>query len=184
LSRLEGVTILLGGARSGKSDLACRLAAAGPAPVTFLATAEAGDDEMAARIARHRAERPAGWATVEEPISVVAAVQGVDPERTLLLDCVTLWVANLTGAGWDDAAIEAEAGRLAGALADRSGASLVVANEIGWGLVPADPASRRFRDVHGRVNRALAQRADAAVLVVAGRVVPLVEPSRYWGLDV
>jgi adenosyl cobinamide kinase/adenosyl cobinamide phosphate guanylyltransferase len=176
------LVVLLGGARSGKSDLATRLAHQQDGPVTVLATAESRDEEMARRIARHRADRPAGWDTVEEPLDVVGAVAAVDGARTLLLDCLTLWVANAMGVGWPDARIEQDAARLADALAARPGCSLVVGNEVGWGIVPADPDTRRFRDVHGRVNRILSERADDAVLVVAGRILPLTPPARHWPL--
>lgn len=177
-------TVLLGGARSGKSDLAQRLAAGRRGPVTVLATATAGDAEMAARIERHRADRPTGWRTVEEPLALADAVRALEPHEDLLIDCVTLWVANAVGAGWDDVAVEADAARLAEALSVRPGWSVVVSNEVGWGIVPADAGTRRFRDLHGRVNRALADRADEAVLVVAGRVLPLLPPSERWGRDV
>jgi adenosylcobinamide kinase / adenosylcobinamide-phosphate guanylyltransferase len=176
-------TVLLGGARSGKSDLAVRLVGTAGRPVTVVATAEAGDDEMAERIARHRSERPVGWATVEEPLAVVEAVAAVDPERSVLLDCTTLWVANAMGAGWDDSRIRGEAARLAEVLAARPGPSVVVGNEVGHGIVPADPLTRRFRDVHGRVNRTLVAASDRAVLVVAGRLLPLVDPRDHWGLE-
>lgn len=174
------VTVLLGGARSGKSGLAVRLAAATERPVTMLATGEAGDEEMRLRIDRHRAERPADWETVEEPLDVEEAVRRIDPERTLILDCVTLWVSNAFGAGWDDAAIEDRAALLAMRLVERRGPTLVVANEVGWGIVPGDPLSRRFRDVHGRVNRQLVTSADEAALVVAGRVLPLLQSTDVW----
>lgn len=176
------LTVLIGGARSGKSDLACRLVQATGRPVVVLATAQAGDDEMTARIARHRADRPAAWGTVEEPLAVLDAVAGVDPEPALLLDCVTLWVSNAMAAGWDDQRIEDHAGALADALAARRGPSVVVSNEVGQGIVPIDRLARRFRDVHGRVNCALAARADEAVLVVAGRVLPLRDPAVHWDL--
>lgn len=176
------LTVVLGGARSGKSDLAARLVARPGAPVTVLATAEAGDAEMAARIDRHRADRPAAWSTVEEPLDVVGAVEAVAPERALLLDCTTLWVSNAIGAGWSDERVEGDARRLALALAGRPGASVVVGNEVGQGIVPADAATRRFRDLHGRVNRVLAEAADEAVLVVAGRVLPLLDPAAHWSL--
>lgn len=177
-------TLLLGGARSGKSDLAQRLATASAAPVTVVATAQAGDAEMAKRIARHRADRPDGWQTVEEPLAVVDAVRAVDPGRTVLVDCVTLWLANGLAAGWDDGAVRSEAARLAEALSVRPGCSIVVSNEVGWGIVPVEAGTRRFRDLHGRVNRELAEDADDAVLVVAGRVLPLLAPARHWGRDV
>jgi adenosyl cobinamide kinase/adenosyl cobinamide phosphate guanylyltransferase len=174
------VTVLVGGARSGKSDLAVRLAGATGRPVTVVATAGAGDAEMAERIAHHRRHRPVGWTTVEEELDLVGAVERTGAAGTVVVDCITLWVANAVGAGWDDAAVEAAAGRLAEVLGARPGPAVVVTNEVGGGIVPADPATRRFRDLHGRVNRILATAADEAVLVVAGRVLPLVPPAAHW----
>jgi adenosylcobinamide kinase / adenosylcobinamide-phosphate guanylyltransferase len=174
-------TVVLGGARSGKSDLAARWASAAARPVTVLATAEAGDAEMAARIARHRCDRPAGWATVEEPLAVAEAVRRIDGDHTVVLDCVTLWVTNATIAGWSDERVTTAVTAVADALAARPAPAVVVTNEVGWGIVPADAGTRRFRDLHGRANRVLSERASEAVLVVAGRILPLVEPARHWG---
>ena len=174
------LTLLLGGARSGKSDLATRLAHHSGEPVTVLATGEAGDEEMADRIARHRADRPAGWDTLEEPLHVIDAVSSVEDRRTVVLDCLTLWVANAMGAGWDDAEIEHHAVGLAEGLRTRPGRSVVVGNEVGWGIVPAEPFVRRYRDLHGRVNRIVSEAADEALLVVAGRVLPLIAPEQLW----
>ena len=176
------LTVLVGGARSGKSDLACRLVAAAGRPVVVLATAERGDEEMIARIARHRADRPPEWDTVEEPLELLSAVAAVHADHALLLDCVTLWVSNAMAAGWPDERIESAAADLAESLARRPGPCVVVGNEVGQGIVPAEPLVRRFRDVHGRVNRHLVARADDAVLVVAGRVLPLRDPESHWDL--
>jgi adenosyl cobinamide kinase/adenosyl cobinamide phosphate guanylyltransferase len=165
--------VLLGGARSGKSALAVRRAAASGRPVVLLATGEARDAEMADRIARHRAERPAGWTTVEEPLALEAAVAGVDPDACLVVDCLSLWVANVLERGDDDSAVQAAADRAAARAAARPGPTLAVSNEVGLGLVPMDPLGRRYRDVLGRVNAAWARAADRAGLVVAGRILAL-----------
>jgi adenosylcobyric acid synthase len=166
---VSGLTFLLGGARSGKSALALSLA--GDGPVTFVATGTAGDDEMAERIERHRAERPAGWVTVEEPVALrdaVAAAQG-----TVVVDCLSLWVANLLEAGWADAEVEAEAVAAAQVAAGRR--TIAVSNEVGLGVVPATPLGRRYRDVLGRVNASWAAAAEDAYFVVAGRALRLEE---------
>jgi adenosylcobinamide kinase / adenosylcobinamide-phosphate guanylyltransferase len=165
---------LTGGARSGKSALAIALAGSSGAHVVFLATGQAGDDEMAARIARHRSERPADWTTIEEPLRLLEAIGSVDPRACLIVDCLSLWVANLLAAG-DDA--EGAAVAAAQAAAARPGTTIVVTNEVGLGVVPATPLGREYRDVLGRVNAIWAERASAAYLVVAGRLLPLLPPS-------
>jgi adenosylcobinamide kinase / adenosylcobinamide-phosphate guanylyltransferase len=166
------LVVLLGGARSGKSALAVRLAATSGAPVVFVATGEAGDGEMAARIERHREERPAGWTTVEEPRALLAAVAGAPAGSCLVVDCLSLWVANLIE---DTAAegIEGEAAAAADAAAGRSGPTIAVSNEVGLGIVPATPLGRAYRDVLGRVNQTWVAAAGEAMLVVAGRVLRL-----------
>jgi adenosyl cobinamide kinase/adenosyl cobinamide phosphate guanylyltransferase len=168
------LTLLLGGARSGKSALALQLASAGTAPVIFLATGEASDDEMAAKIALHRSQRPPSWATLEEPVEVEKAFRDIADGTTVVVDCLTLWVANLLAARYDDDAAVATASAVAALCADRPGRALVVSNEVGSGIVPTDTTlSRRYRDLLGRVNIAFAERAEHALLVVAGRVLPL-----------
>jgi adenosyl cobinamide kinase/adenosyl cobinamide phosphate guanylyltransferase len=166
-------TFLVGGARSGKSTLAVQLAQAFGGPVVVLATAEARDEEMTERIRAHRASRPDAWNTVEEPLGVVEAVQGAPPDAFLLLDCLTLWVGNLLEVGRTDQAVEDEARRLAEVLATRSAPAVVASNEVGLGIVPANALARRYRDLLGRVNARLADRAERAYLVVAGRVLAL-----------
>ena len=164
---MSGLTFLVGGARSGKSALAVELAGGGP--VTFVATGTAGDEEMATRIERHREERPAGWITVEEPLALrhaIASAQG-----TVVVDCLSLWVANLLEAGWGDADVEAEGAEAARAAAGCR--TIAVSNEVGLGVVPATPLGRRYRDVLGRVNAAWADAAVDAYLVVAGRALRL-----------
>jgi adenosyl cobinamide kinase/adenosyl cobinamide phosphate guanylyltransferase len=165
--------VLLGGARSGKSTLAQRLASATDAAVTMIATAEARDDEMVERIAAHRAARPSAWTTIEEPIELAGALAAVPPHACVVIDCLTLWVSNLVLAGWSGARIEEEATRVAALAAERVGPTLVVSNEVGMGVVPAYELGRAFRDVQGRVNTVFCDVADRSVLVFAGRALDL-----------
>jgi adenosyl cobinamide kinase/adenosyl cobinamide phosphate guanylyltransferase len=162
--------VLLGGARSGKSLLAQKLAGD---EATLIATARAVDAEMAERIRRHREERPPAWSTVEEPIDLRRVLAAVEPERTAVVDCLSLWTANLLEAGWKDAEIEQEAEAAAAEAAGRPGTTIAVSNEVGLGIVPVTPLGRRYRDVQGRVNAAWAKAADRAMLVVAGRMLEL-----------
>jgi adenosyl cobinamide kinase/adenosyl cobinamide phosphate guanylyltransferase len=166
-----GFTLILGGARSGKSDRALRMAVESGLPVTFIATASAGDSEMDERIRRHRASRPLDWTTVEEPIDIVSAAGGAPAADFVIVDCLTLWVSNLLGAGWTAEQVQTAARQAADALASRRGA--VVTNEVGLGIVPANELARRFRDVLGDVNTAFARCADRSVLMVAGRALEL-----------
>jgi adenosyl cobinamide kinase/adenosyl cobinamide phosphate guanylyltransferase len=165
--------LLLGGARSGKSLLAQQLAGE---TATLIATAVAGDAEMAERIRRHRDERPAAWKTVEEPIDLRGALAAVGPDETVVVDCLSLWTTNLLEAGWKDAEVEEEAEGAAVAAAGRPGTTIAVSNEVGLGIVPVTPLGRRYRDLHGRVNATWAKAADRAVLVVAGRMLELERP--------
>jgi adenosylcobinamide kinase / adenosylcobinamide-phosphate guanylyltransferase len=166
------LTVLIGGARSGKSALALERAASAE-DVVFVATGEGRDEEMAARIERHRRERPGHWETVEEPLALRAVLESADPGACLVVDCLTLWVANLVEAGRADDEIEVEATEAARAAAARPGETLVVTNEVGLGVVPDTPLGRRYRDVLGRVNAHFVLMADEALFVVAGRTLPL-----------
>jgi adenosyl cobinamide kinase/adenosyl cobinamide phosphate guanylyltransferase len=161
------LTLLIGGARAGKSSLALRRAAASGRPVVFIATADARDAEMAERIARHREERDPRWSTVEEPGDLAGALAAAPAEACVIVDCLTLWVANLLVR--DDAEIARTAAEAAGLAAGREGPTIAVSNEVGMGVVPASAVGRRYRDVLGRVNAIWAERAEAAALVVAGR---------------
>jgi adenosyl cobinamide kinase/adenosyl cobinamide phosphate guanylyltransferase len=161
------LTLLIGGARAGKSALALRRAREQGGAVVFVATAEARDAEMAERIARHRAERDPAWATVEAPVDVAGALAAAPAEACVVVDCLTLWVANLLER--EDAEIERLAAEAAGLAAGRAGATIAVSNEVGMGVVPASALGRRYRDLLGRVNAVWAERAAAAALVVAGR---------------
>jgi adenosylcobinamide kinase/adenosylcobinamide-phosphate guanylyltransferase len=161
---------LIGGARSGKSALAVRLALDSGAPVIFVATAEASDDEMRQRIAAHRAERPSEWRTIETLTDLAGAIETIDEEATVIVDCLSLWVANLLESGTD---IE-ERARLVAALASaRPGRTIVVSNEVGLGLVPTNALGRRYRDLLGRSNAICAANAERAFLIIAGRALPL-----------
>jgi adenosylcobinamide kinase/adenosylcobinamide-phosphate guanylyltransferase len=167
------LTVLLGGARSGKSRLAIELAAASGAPVTFIATGEARDDDMASRIAAHRAERPEGWLTVEEPYALEESLSGANPSHTVVVDCLTLWTANALARDDEPDRVLAAATRAAATAARRQALTIAVSNEVGLGIVPLEPIGRAYRDLLGSVNRAwVAASADAA-LVVAGRALRL-----------
>ena len=157
---------MLGGARSGKSAYGERLVEAAGGPLTYIATAEAGDDEMTARIADHRARRDNRWTTVEEPIELADALARADqPGGAVLVDCLTLWLANLMTADRD---IAAESQHLADTLETTEGAVVLVANEVGLGIVPDNRHARAFRDHAGRLNQAIAQVARNVVFVAAG----------------
>jgi adenosyl cobinamide kinase/adenosyl cobinamide phosphate guanylyltransferase len=161
--------LVTGGARSGKSRFALERAATLGPPRVFVATAEAGDDEMAARIARHRANRPRGWRTVEEPRRLAQAVRRFEG-GVVLIDCLTLWLANLMN---DDAEFDPAASieELRRALRARRAAVVVVTNEVGSGIVPETPLGRAFRDGAGVMNQRVAEAADEVHLVVAGRAL-------------
>ncbi|MGV0975766.1 MAG: bifunctional adenosylcobinamide kinase/adenosylcobinamide-phosphate guanylyltransferase [Azonexus sp.] len=172
--------LIIGGARSGKSALAENHATATSLKVIYVATGQAGDSEMAARIAHHRARRPADWHCVEEPIQLADTLRELaTPETCILVDCLTLWISNLFFAG--QAATQAEAGTpvdcpllrtqtdtLIATLPHLSGRIILVSNEVGWGIVPMHPVSRLFADEQGRLNQRVAAACDQVTLVAAG----------------
>jgi adenosylcobinamide kinase/adenosylcobinamide-phosphate guanylyltransferase len=164
--------LLIGGARSGKSELALRLAREQREPVVFVATGEAGDDEMQARIEQHRRERPSSWRTIEEPIRLREMLETVDDESCVIVDCLTLWAANVLQR-FGAAEAETQAGAAAAIAAARAGLTIAVSNEVGLGLVPDNPLGRSYRDLLGRVNTLWAETAERAYLLVAGRALPL-----------
>ena len=163
---MPDVTLILGGARSGKTARALALAAP---PRAYVATATAGDEEMAARIAAHKAERGDEWDLIEAPLDLVGAIRAA-AGRTLLIDCLTLWLSNLMAAERD---VAAEVDALVAALGAAEAPVILVSNEIGLGLVPMDALSRRFRDEQGRLNQRVAAAADRVEFVAAGLPIRL-----------
>jgi len=176
---LPPVTLVLGGARSGKSTHAEKLVTgtlhgASPMPAVYIATAEAGDVEMATRIVAHRARRGAGWTTIEEPLKLAEALQTAATHgQPVLVDCLTLWLSNLMHAGED---VDEATDDLVRAM-DECGAPVVfVSNELGLGIVPETPLGRSFRDAMGRMNMRIAEQADRVIFMAAG--LPLVMKDR------
>ena len=172
-----GLAVLLGGARSGKSSLAVEIASGTRKPVTFIATAEPRDEEMAERIAQHRAERPEDWRTVEEPHGVEDALRAADPKHVVIVDCLSLWVANLLEQGEKVATVFDRAATAAALAAARRELTIAVSNEVGLGVVPATPLGRSYRDLLGSVNRVWVAQSASAALVVAGRALLLSETA-------
>ncbi len=166
--------LILGGARSGKSRYAVELGRAWRGRVAFVATAEARDADLAARIGRHRAERPPDWSTLEEPMDLPAAClrAGVSADL-VIVDCLTLWVANRMLGGHSDQAILAGGDEMAGVMGERRAAIVLVSNEVGEGVHPPTVDGLRFRDLLGQVNQRVAAAADRVTLMVAGIAVPI-----------
>jgi adenosylcobinamide kinase/adenosylcobinamide-phosphate guanylyltransferase len=163
VTALPSLSLVLGGARSGKSRFAEALVTAHPAPWTYLATAQAFDDEMRDRVALHRARRDSGWRTVEAPVELAAALRA--HRGPVLVDCLTLWLTNLMLGDHD---IEDAVTALERAIAEHGGPVVLVSNEVGLGIVPDNALARAFRDEAGRLHQRLAARADHVVFMVAG----------------
>lgn len=162
--------LVLGGARSGKSRFAQSRAEALPGGLVYLATAQAFDDEMRERIALHRVDRGPRWSTVETPLELAEAITACStPDTVVLVDCLTLWASNLMLAERDTAAATAA---LVRAVSGARGPVILVANEVGLGIVPDNALARRFRDVAGEINQAIARSVDSVIFVAAG--LPLV----------
>ena len=156
---------MLGGAGSGKSDLAERLAVLTGLPRVYLATAEAYDDEMRAKVAAHRASRGPAWSTQEAPLDLVGALSQAPAGHVVLIDCLTMWLSNHLLAGSD---LAGESARLLGALRDVAGPVVAVSNEVGQGIVPDNALARRFRTAQGRLNRDIAAQSALVIGVMAG----------------
>jgi adenosylcobinamide kinase/adenosylcobinamide-phosphate guanylyltransferase len=173
MSSVAKVTLVMGGARSGKSRYAEGVIAALPPawqpPWIYVATAEAGDEEMAVRIAAHRSRRGSNWRTVEAPRDLASALDSC-AGTPVLVDCLTLWLSNLLLA---DADIETEIAKLEKTLTSSAAPIMLVANEVGSGIVPDYPLGRRFRDLQGILNQRMAALADGVVLMVAGLPLPV-----------
>jgi adenosylcobinamide kinase/adenosylcobinamide-phosphate guanylyltransferase len=161
----RNLTLLIGGARSGKSSHAEQLVRRYPAPWAYIATAQAYDEEMRERIALHRAQRGDGWQTRDAPLDLVGAIDAVPDGRPMLIDCLTLWLTNHMLAEHD---VAAECAKLAQCLSKPRGPWFVVSNEVGQGIVPDNALARRFRDAAGRLNQQVAAVADSVILMVAG----------------
>jgi adenosylcobinamide kinase / adenosylcobinamide-phosphate guanylyltransferase len=177
---LPPVTLVLGGARSGKSThaekLVCGSLAGAARPAVYIATAEAGDVEMATRIMAHRARRGAAWITIEEPLKLAEALGlAVTHARPVLVDCLTLWLSNLMHAGAD---IDEATDALLRSLDDYASPVVFVSNEVGLGIVPETALGRAFRDAQGRLNMRMAERADRVILMAAGLALTMKDRPR------
>jgi adenosylcobinamide kinase/adenosylcobinamide-phosphate guanylyltransferase len=163
------LAFILGGARSGKSRYALELAGSFPPPRLYLATAEAGDEEMAARIAQHRRDRGEGWDTVEAPLDLAGALaQAQGRYKVILVDCLTLWLSNWLIRGGETAELKTVFVELVAAVEQATTPLILVSNEVGWGIVPENPLAREFRDWAGWLHQLIAAAADLVVLLVAG----------------
>lgn len=170
---LPQLSLVIGGARSGKSGLAERLVTGTGLTRRYIATAEAWDDEMRDRIARHRADRGANWITVEAPLDLAGALAMASPGEVVLVDCATLWLTNHLLAEHD---LAREAEGLFTALSACAAPVVIVSNEVGWGIVPDNALARAFRDAQGRLNQQLAAQAGLVLGVMAG--LPMVLKGR------
>lgn len=168
-----GLTLVLGGARSGKSRYAEWLIATYPQPWIYVATAEAKDSEMAERIAAHKARREAAWQTIEAPHELPEALAAAPGDAAVMVDCLTLWLSNLMLGSFN---VDAMTEKLEQALAARAGPTVLVSNEVGLGIVPDNALARRFRDAQGLLNQRVAARAPRVVMMVAGLPVAVKSP--------
>lgn len=159
------VTLVLGGARSGKSRYAELAIMASPPPWFYIATAETFDDEMTARIAEHRLRRGRDWQTIEAPLDLAGAIATIPASSAVLVDCLTIWLSNLM---FKEHNIDVEIERLLATMTARKAPLFLVTNEVGFGIVPDNAQARRFRDLQGRLNQRIAAQSDRVVLVVAG----------------
>lgn len=165
-TQLSGTTLILGGARSGKSAYGERLVLNTKLQPVYIATAQAHDDEMHARIVDHKNRRGTGWTTIEEPVALCEVLaRHATPTNAILVDCLTLWLSNLMMAGKD---IEEETVRLTNLLPNLAGPVVLVSNELGMGLVPETSVGREFRDHQGRLNQCVARVADSVQFIAAG----------------
>ncbi len=171
------LSLITGGARSGKSAYGEALIAAHPVSAgsrpLYLATAESGDEEMAARIRRHRSRRGENWDTIEEPLDIAGVIEA-HIDRAIVVDCLTLWLSNLLAAGRDPAL---EGGRLVEVLGAAPGPVVVITNEVGQGIVPGNALARRFRDEAGLLNQSIAAIAHHVILMAAGLPMTLKGPA-------
>ncbi len=166
---MSELILVTGGVRSGKSAYAQKIAESSGAKVFYVATAEALDGEMKKRIKSHRRSRARTWVTIEEPVHLAKAINAIPSgKKTIILDCLTLFISNLIRKNRSDAQICAEIKKVVKTLRKKSELSIIVTNEVGSGIVPDNKLARRFRDLQGRVNQITAKEADRACLLVSG----------------
>ena len=169
----EGLTLITGGARSGKSTLAQKIGEAWPGQVYFFATATAGDDDMSERIRQHRLSRPQRWLTIESPLEVLSDLRATPEGVLVIFDCLTMWVSNLLLQGVHPDKVEVAASNLGQFLNQRESPTVVVTNEVGLGIVPDNDLARRYRDTLGRVNQLISQQAQLTLFASMGQVIKL-----------
>ena len=172
------LTFITGPSRSGKTRLSLKLAMSYPEPRGYLATAQALDEEMAVRIRRHQEERKANFETIEEPLRLTQALDSLErPYSIVIVDCLTLWLSNLMAKwGADEGSLRQEAFQAVEFFRTFSVPTVIISNEVGWGIVPDNPLARNFRDLSGNLNQALAAVADQVILTVAGIPLFLKQP--------
>ena len=172
------IIFITGGVRSGKSQFAMDLAEGFPDPKAYLATAQALDEEMARRIRNHRQRRPEGWQTFEEPLSVSKVIRDYGNDLALIvLDCVTLWISNAMMAGWEESRVLEETETFLREGRNARCSVILVGNEVGWGIVPDNPAARIFRDLSGSVQQKIAAEANEVFFMVSG-IPQRIKPRR------
>jgi adenosylcobinamide kinase/adenosylcobinamide-phosphate guanylyltransferase len=170
------LTVILGGARSGKSAFAVETANRHSGEVVYVATAPESDEDMADRIARHRAERPSNWTTIEEQIDLAGALEEAG-DALVIIDCLTLWISNLMWRDRTDNQIHDIAARASRQAAERKAPTVAISNEVGMGIHPDTALGRRYRDVLGRVNQLWVAASSSSLLLVAGRALELDDPQ-------
>ncbi len=175
---MNALTLLIGGARSGKSDLAVEIGRRFTGDVTFIATAQPFDDDMRIRIGRHQADRPS-WPTIEAPTELAAALITAPDDNLVIIDCLTVWLANLVVDNRSESDVLAAAIGTAQLAAQRSAPTVTVTNEVGLGIHPETDLGREYRDLLGRINRIWADAAQQSLFLVAGRAIALHDPWEF-----
>lgn len=171
---MKKTIFVTGGSRSGKTSAALQMAEASEGPLLYIATAEALDDEMKARIEAHQRERGDRWTTLEETLDLAGAIRKSEGYGAILIDCLTLWTSNMMHVhNGDPGAVETRLADFAQVLSERKANVVIVTNEVGMGIVPAGKLSREFRDLAGKINRKISLLSDEAYLVVSGRLLKL-----------
>lgn len=166
---MNKITFIIGGARSGKSSYAIELAKKLGKKVAFIATCEPLDREMKRRAELHKKRRPSFWYTFEETKNIIALLKKLDPKfKVVIIDCLTLFISNLLSRGLKDEAIEDQIEKILKILKSAKYKSIIVSNEVGLGIVPANHLARRFRDLAGRINQIVAKKADSVIFMISG----------------